>query len=241
MACCERATLENHGRLDFHSLGETADGLLRDGVEARKGDIFLGDTVIEHRLAVRLGEHAATARNLVDLLAALGEAFEGLRLDAEELGHLVDECARSARANAVHAHVGGDELAGGLVFFEKYDFRVLTAKFDGDPRFGVGGAYGECVCHHFLHEECVCGLGEGLASATAEGDPKVFVGEKTVRLPKDLVDLFRLHGVVALVRVVQKLVGLGIDDRNLHGGGTYVHADPQIVLQIAHSGLKFRK
>jgi hypothetical protein len=40
---------------------------------------------------------------------------------------------------------------------------------------------------------------------------------------------------------MQKLVGLGIDDRNLHGGGTYVHADPQIILQIAHSGRKDRK
>ena len=237
----EGAALENHGRLDFHTLGETADGLLRDGVEARKGDIFLGDTVVEHGLDVRLGEHAATARNLVDLLAALGEAFEGLGLDAEEFRHLVDKCAGTASTYAVHAHVRCDEFAGSLVFFEENDLRILTAEFDGDPGFGIGGAHGEGVCDDFLYEEGVRGLGERLASATAKGDPKVFVGEKTVRLPEDLVDLFRLHGVVALVRVVQKLVGLGIDDRNLHGGGTYVHADPQIVLQIAHSGGKFSK
>jgi hypothetical protein len=40
---------------------------------------------------------------------------------------------------------------------------------------------------------------------------------------------------------MQKLAGLWIDNRDFYGGGSHVHADPQIVLQIAHSGLKDRK
>ena len=195
-------------------------------MEAGKGDVFLGDAVVEHRLDVGLREHAAAARNLVDLLAALGETFERFGLDAQELGHLVDEGARTARADAVHAHVGGDELARGAVFFKEHDLCVLAAEFDRHLRFGIGGAYREGVGDHFLHKEGVGGLGEGLTAAAAESDPEILAGEKSMRLAQHVENLLCLHGVVALVSIVQKLVGLWIDDRDLHGGGTDVHADP---------------
>ena len=45
-------------------------------------------------------------------------------------------------------------------------------------------------------------------------------------LSQHLENFLCLHGIVALVSIMQKLVGLWIDDRNLNGGGTYVHADP---------------
>ena len=69
-------------------------------------------------------------------------------------------------------------------------------------------------------------FGKGLAAASAEGDPEILVREQPVGFPQYLMDLFRLHGVVALVRIMQKLGGLWIDNSNLDGGGTNVHADP---------------
>ena len=47
-----------------------------------------------------------------------------------------------------------------------------------------------------------------------------------MRLAQHFENLLCLHSVVALVSVVQKLVGLWIDNRNFHGGGTNVHTDP---------------
>ena len=195
-------------------------------MEAGKGDVFLGDTVVQHRLDVGLGEHAATARNFVDLLATLGKAFEGFGLDAQKFGNLVDKCTRTAGAHAVHTHVRGNELAGSLVFFEEDDLSVLTAEFNGYPRFWVGGAHRECVCDDFLYKEGVGSFGEGLTATSAEGDSKILIGEKSVGLTQHLENLLCLHGIVALVSIVQKLVGLWIDNRDLHGGGTNVHADP---------------
>ena len=222
----EWATFENHGRLDFHTLGKATDGLLRDGMETGKGDVFLGDTVVEHRLDVGFREHAATARNFVDLLATLGKAFEGFGLDAQKFCHLVNKCTGTAGAHTVHAHVGGNELAGSLVFFEEDDFGVLTTEFNSDSRFGVGCTYSKCVCDDFLYKEGVGSFGKGLTATATESDSEVLIGEKSMRLAQHFENLLCLHSVVALVSVVQKLVGLWIDNRNLHGGGTDVHTDP---------------
>ena len=222
----ERATFKDHGRFDFHTLGKATDGLFRDGMEAGKGDVFLGDAVVQHRLDVGLGEHAATARNFVDLLTTLGKAFEGFGLDAQKFGHLVDKCTRTAGAHAVHTHVRGNELAGGLVFFEEHHLCILSAEFDGDPGFRISRTHLKGVCLDFLHKEGVGGFGEGLTATAAEGDPEILIGEKSMGLAQHFENLLCLHGVVALVGIMQKLVGLWIDNRDLHGGGTNVHADP---------------
>ena len=128
--------------------------------------------------------------------------YNDMMVHFENICHLVDKGARSAGADSVHAHVGGNELTGSLVLFEKYDFRVLAAEFDGHPGFGVGGTHGEGVGHDFLHKEGMGGFGKGLAAASAEGDPEILVREQPVGFPQYLMDLFRLHGVVALVRIM---------------------------------------
>ena len=105
-------------------------------------------------------------------------------------------------------------------------FCILTAEFNSDSGFGIGCAHRKGVCHDFLDKEGVGGFGEGLTATSAEGDSKILIGEKSVGLAQHFENLLCLHGVVALVSIMQKLVGLWIDNRDLHGGGTNVHADP---------------
>ena len=102
----------------------------------------------------------------------------------------------------------------------------MSAEFNGDPGFRVSCTHCKGVCHDFLYKEGVGGFGKRLTAATAESDPEILVGEKSMRLAQHFENLLCLHGVVALVSIVQKLVGLWIDNRDLHGGGTNVHADP---------------
>ena len=220
------ATLENHRGLDFHALGKTADGLLGDGVETGKGDVFLGNAVVQHGLDVGLGKHTATARNLVDLLATLRVTLESLGLDTQKFGHLVDKGTRTAGTHAVHAHVRGDKLARGAVLFEEHHLGVLAAQFDSHSGIGVGGAHRKGVGYDFLNEKRAGGVCEGLTAATAKGDPEILSREQPVGLPQHLEDLLGLHGVVALVGVVQKFGSSGIDDCDFHRGRTHVHADP---------------
>lgn len=234
----ERATFENDWRLDFHALGEATDGLLCNGVETGKGDIFLGDTVVEHRLDVCFGENAATAGNFVHLLAALGVPFEGFGLDAEELGHLVDKGSGTAGADTVHTHVTGDELARGTVLFEEHHLGVLTAQFNGHPGFRVRGTYGEGVRDDFLDKEGARGFGERLAAATAESNSKVLIWEKPVGFAQHFMDLLGLHGIVALICIMQKLGCFWVDNGNLHSSGANVDTYPQIILRNSHSGHK---
>ena len=222
----ERATFKNDRWLDFHTLGQATDGLFCNGVEARKGDIFLGDTVVEHRLDVRLGEHTATARDFIDLLATLGIAFEYFGLDTEEFCDLVDKCTCTAGADPVHAHVGGYELARCFVLFEENNLGVLTTEFDSDSRFGVGGTHGECVGDDFLYKKGMSGFGERLTAATAEGDPKVLARKKCMCFAQHFMDFLRLHGVVALISIMQKLRCLGIDYGNFHSGGANIDPNP---------------
>ena len=198
----QRAAFKNHGRLDFHTLGEAADGLLCDGVETRKCDIFLGDAIVEHRLDVRLGEHTATSGDFIDLLATFGITFEYFCLDAEEFCHLVDKCTRTAGTDTVHAHVRGDEFPCGLVLFEEDDLGVLTAEFDGDSRFRVSCTNCKSVGDYFLHKKSVGGFGKRLTAATAKSDSKILAREKGMGLAQDIIDLLGLHSVVALIRIV---------------------------------------
>ena len=237
----ERSAFEDDGRLDFHALREAADCLLCDGVEARKGDVFLGDAAVEHRLDVCFGKDSAASRNFVNLRTAGGERFELFRLDAEKSRYLVDERSGSAGAYAVHAHVACDELSCSLVLFEEDDFCVLSAEFDGDTGFGMGRSHGESVGDDFLDKECVCRVGEWLRTGTAECHPEILVGEHPVGGRKDFIDFLCLHRVVTFVGKMEKLFGCRIDDGNFHGSRTDIDTNPQVFVLNAHSVANLEK
>ena len=65
----EGPALEGHRLLDLQALGQTADGLLGDGVEGGQGQILLGHPLIQQGLDVGLGVHAAPAGHVVDAVS----------------------------------------------------------------------------------------------------------------------------------------------------------------------------
>ena len=159
-----RAALEDDWRLELTALCQAADGLLGDGMEARKCQVFLGHAAIEQGLDVGLGVHAAAARDVVDAGAALGERVEVAGLRVEKRGDLVDESACAACARAVHAHVRDASLARLGVLLEEDNLGVLTAQLDGTAYLRVEFADGDGVGHDLLHEGQVELLGKHLSA-----------------------------------------------------------------------------
>ena len=129
----QRAAEEQHIALDLAALCEAGDGLVDDRLKNRGCDILLACALVEQRLDVRLGEHAAARSDGVDALRALREMVKLGRGNVEQYRHLVDERAGAAGAGTVHALF---QLTG-----QKDDLRVLAAELDDD------------VCRRHVHAD----------------------------------------------------------------------------------------
>ena len=102
----------------------------------------------------------------------------------------------------------------------------MAAEFYGDSGFGIRGTHSKCVCDYFLYKKGVRGFGKRLTAATAKSDPKILAWEKCMRLAQHFMDFLRLHGIVALISIMQKLRCLGIDYSNLYSGGANIDSNP---------------
>lgn len=106
------------------------DGLYRYGVEDGCGDVGFRDVLADKVLYVGFGEDAAPRSDGVYMGRLSGQRIELVYLRAEQQGHLVDECARSACTVAVHAQVGLSVVA------QIDDFRIFAA-YVYDGRYAV--------------------------------------------------------------------------------------------------------
>ena len=109
---------------DGLAAGKTRDRLVDDRLKDRGGKVGLRRALVDEGLNVRLCEHAAARGDGVDLLVVRGLAVKTRGVGLQKSGHLVDERAGAAGADAVHALL---EPA-----LEVDDLGVLTAKLDGD-------------------------------------------------------------------------------------------------------------
>ena len=143
----QRAAEVDDVALDGTALRQTADGLVDDGHEDGAGDVRAPGSLIEQRLHVRLGEHAAAGGDGVGALGVFGLLVHLRGGDAQQRGHLVDERAGAARAGAVHAHLERS--------LEEEDLGVLAAQLDDDVRARHEQVRGHLRRVDLLHERDV--------------------------------------------------------------------------------------
>ena len=103
---------------------QTGNGLRGHCGEDGGGEIRLGRAVVDQRLQIGFGEHAATRGDRIQVLVALGHLVEAGGVGVEQCGHLVDERTGTACARTVHALFGRGLQVG--------DFGVLAAELDDD-------------------------------------------------------------------------------------------------------------
>ena len=123
---------------------QAGDGLGHDRLENRGGDVLGAGALVEEGLHIRLGEHAAAARDGIDGLGARGEFVQAAGVRVQEGRHLVDERAGASRARAVHA------LFDARV--EVDDLGVLATELDGDVGLRDERLDGALARNDLLHE-----------------------------------------------------------------------------------------
>ena len=120
----QRAAEEDDGTVDRAARSQAGDGLRGHCGENRGGEIRLGRAVVDQRLQIGFGEHAATRGDRIQVLVALGHLVEACGVGVKQRGHLVDERAGAACARTVHTLFRGG--------FQVGDFGVLAAELDDD-------------------------------------------------------------------------------------------------------------
>ena len=222
----QRAAQEDDGAVNRTAGGQTGDGLGGDGGEDRGRQVRLGRTVVDQRLQVGFGEHAAPRGDRIQRGVVLGHLVEAFGVGVEQRGHLVDERAGAARAGAVHTLFRSRLQIG--------DLGVLAAEFDDDVGLRVFGVDRLGLGDDLLDERHMQVVGERQAAGTGDGETDRFIAASLLHKPGvDVLQQARhggAHvGVVAAVVGEQrgvKRIGL-VEHHGLHRGRTDVETHAQ--------------
>ena len=223
----EWPAFKDDGRNDVESLRKAAQRLLGDGVESGKRQIGLGCALVEQRLDVGFGVHAAATRDLVDGGPLCGERIEFLDGNLQKRRDLIDKSACAASTASVHAHVGHARFSGSVVFVEKDHLGILTAQLYRAARLRMHSAHGDGIGNDFLDIGNIQHAGDGLASRSAHCKACRDAGEAGCDVFERMADAFCLPRVVSFVAGKKDSARTGIDDAGFRGGGSHINADMQ--------------
>ena len=199
---------------DGLAAGQTRDGLVHHGLEDGRRQIRPGRALVDQRLNVGLGEHAAAGGDGVQLPIVPGQVVEAGGIGLEQGGHLVDKGSGAPGAHAVHALLEG---AG-----EINDLRVLAAQLDGHVSLRRGDFQGGGHGHHLLHEACPQGFAQGDGAGAGHGDAQGAGAQQLAGFPHHLGEGLLGVGAVAAVFAIEHLARV-IQDDELDGGGADVN------------------
>ena len=205
---------------DGTALGQAGDGLVHHRLVDAGGDILRLGALVDERLHVALGEHAAAGGDGVRLLRTLGCGVHLVGAHFQQRCHLVDEGAGAAGAGAVHPHL---HAAG-----EEEDLGVLAAQLDDAvrPRGQLVGRHpgGE----HLLHEGDLHALRHAHAGGTGDGQIRLSAGDVLRRRPaQQLLRLLQDMAVMPLVCTVYQIVRV-VQHHAFDGGGAHVKSNFQL-------------
>ena len=146
---------------DGLAAGQTADGLVDDGLKDRGGDIFFCGALIEQRLNIGFGENAAAGSDGIDHFVILRQLVKAGGVGLEQKRHLIDKGAGSAGAGAVHPLFRRAAEIG--------DLGVFTAEFDHNIGFGYEGFHRFGASDYFLNEIHMKMIRKAQPSGTGNG------------------------------------------------------------------------
>ena len=213
----ERAAEIHDVSFDRAALRQAGNGLVDHGHEDGAGHVRALCALVEQGLHVGLGEHAAAGGDGVGALRFGGLLVHLRRGDAQQRGHLVDECAGAARAGAVHAHLERS--------LEEEDLRILAAQLDDDVRAREVHVRGNLCRIDLLYEGNVRAQRQpharGAGNAQAHGRA---VGDILVKAREQLAGFLADEGIVPVVAGINDLVA-AVQDDAFDGRGTDIQAD----------------
>ena len=210
---------------DRFAAGQAADGLVHHCLENGGGQVFLRCALVDQRLDVCFGENAAAGCDGINGLVISGIFVQSHSVCLQQCGHLVDEGAGTACADAVHPlfHVAALKIN---------DLGVLAAQLDGHVRLrgivGQRGGYGD----HLLDEGNAQMFGQRQAAGTGDHGGNLQVAQLRVRVGKQGAQRLLDVGVVSFVCGKKNLL-IRVKNRNLYCGGTDIYSET-VHLRLFH-------
>ena len=196
------------------ALREVANGLIDDRLENRQRNIRLFGTVVHERLDIRLGEDAAARGDRVDLLAFGREVVEPLGIGRQERGHVIDERARAAGADAVHALLR--RIA------EVRDLRILAAELDDGIRLR-DELFDRCgTGDDLLYEGQANALSDAHAGRTRQGKRELLLADDGFQMRQILLQGIADLREMARIILVEDLL-LMVENDELDGRRTDIN------------------
>ena len=191
LAVVQRPAEEHDLSLDLSALGQACDGLVHHRLVDAGGHVRLACALVQQRLDVALGEHAAAGRDGVEALVGQARLIHLLHAHVQKNRHLVDERAGAARAAAVHALV--------QAMVEEDHLRILAAQLDHHAGIRLVAAHGLAGCVDLLHEGDARGLGHAQTRRAADRGGEGLSRQLRPQLLQQLQRLLAHLGEVALV------------------------------------------
>ena len=192
----KRAAEEGDAAADGLAAGKAGDGLVDDGLKNGGSQIGQRCALVDERLDIRLGEHAAARGDGVELVVVRCGAVQPLGVRLQERGHLVDERASAACADAVHALL---QPAA-----EVDDLRILTAQLNGDVRLRGNDLQAGGHGNDLLHKADVQGLAEVDGAGAGDLQAQVAGAELCAGVLQQLGKCFlRVRTVAAVIAIAQ--------------------------------------
>ena len=192
----KRAAEEGDAAADGLAAGKAGDGLVDDGLKNGGRQIGQRCALVDERLDVRLGEHAAARGDGVELMIVGSGAVQSLGVRLQERGHLVDERAGAACADAVHALL---QPAA-----EVDDLRILTTQLNGDVRLRGNGLQAGGHGDDLLYKANVQGLAKVDGAGAGDLQAQVAGTELCTGVLQQLGKCFlRVRTVAAVIAIAQ--------------------------------------
>ena len=191
LAIVQRPAQKHDLSLDLSALGQARDGLVHHRLVDAGGHVRLAGTLVQQRLNVALGEHAAAGCEGVEALMRQALGVHLLHAHVQEHRHLVDERAGAARAAAVHALV--------QAMVEEDHLRVLAAQLDHHAGVRLVAPHGLAGGIDLLHEGDARGLGHAQTRRAADRCAEGPARQLRPQLLQQLQRLLAHLGEVALV------------------------------------------
>ncbi len=159
-------------------------------------DIFMRCITAQQSLDVSFSENAASRGNGKELRRFLGHAVQVRHVNIQQHGHLIDECAGTTGAVAVHPDVGT------AVVVEKNDLGVFTTDFDKGFDIGEKCPDVMCGCHDFLNKRHFEYLSHPHPRGTGQCQIQLYITKFPEGLPENTPGC--LHGFTLMAAVAGK-------------------------------------
>ena len=220
----ERAAQIQDIALDGTALCKACNGLVDHSLINAGSNVLGAGTLIDQRLHVTFGEHAAAGGDGVGALGILCRFVHLVGTHLQQSRHLVDEGAGAAGAAAVHAHLGA--------IGQEQDLGILAAQLNDTVRLGHKALDRHAGGEHLLYKGHAAAVGQTHASRTGNAQQRLLtVHLLGIDAAQQLLRLFQNMAVVPFVCRIQQRI-MFIQHHTLDGGAADVKTYSHVVFLL---------